>query len=127
MARIRFVAALLALGLVAAACGDDADEPSPAAETGAEAEAEVIELIGFGEALAQVGGHHRAALELYTAGDERGAMTHAGHPIEEILNSVSSELEEHGGDAEGLGAVLEEVASTIESGGTEDELSTAID
>jgi hypothetical protein len=53
-------------------------------------------------------------LELYRAGDERGATVHAGHPIAEILASVRSELDEHGGS---LGADLEDAlqagASTV--------------
>jgi hypothetical protein len=53
-------------------------------------------------------------LELYRAGDEKGATVHAGHPIAEILASVRSELDEHGGS---LGADLEDAlqagASTV--------------
>jgi hypothetical protein len=127
MARVKSAAVLVVLVLLAAACGNDDEEPTTAVQTGSEADAELSEMIGFGEALAQVRGHHRAALELYSGGDERGAMTHAGHPIEEILDSVSSGLEEHNGDVEGLRSALESVASTVESGGSEEELSSAID
>jgi hypothetical protein len=53
-------------------------------------------------------------LELYRAGDEKGATVHAGHPIAEILASVRSKLDEHGGS---LGADLEDAlqagASTV--------------
>lgn len=53
------------------------------------------EAVGFGEALAQIRGHHLVSFDLYGAGDEKGAAVHAGHPIAEILDSVRSELEEH--------------------------------
>jgi hypothetical protein len=99
---------LLAIALVA--CGEETDPPA-APGAGAVAAASP-EDISFGEALAQIRGHHLVSLELYEAGDDKGAAVHAGHPIQEILASVASELDEH---AEGLGAELE---STLQAGAT---------
>jgi len=50
------------------------------------------------------------ALELYEAGDHKGAAVHAGHPIVEILDSVNSELEEHDG------AIGEELTAALQRG-----------
>lgn len=99
MKPLRFlVASALVLALVA--CGEESDPPV----TPAGAQAAGAEEITFGESLAQIRGHHLVSLELYEAGDDKGAAIHAGHPIHEILDSVASELDEHG---EGLGDELE--------------------
>jgi hypothetical protein len=96
-------AAILLLFLVG--CGEDRSTGSEP-QAGADAQtATSAEAIAFGEALAQIRGHHLVSLLLYRAGDEKGAATHAGHPIAEILASVRGELDEHGGS---LGSDLEE-------------------
>jgi hypothetical protein len=101
---------LFTLGLLGAACGDpDPNEPL-AARGGGEGTAAQAEVIGFGEALAQIRGHHLVSLELYEAGDQKGAAAHAGHPIVEILDSVRSELDKHDP------VVGEELADALEAG-----------
>ena len=132
----RFLVLLLIPALLSA-CGEGADSATgTAGGDGHEAGVEDAEAIGFGEALAQIRGHHLVSLELYEDGDEQGAAVHAGHPIHEILDSVSSELDEHapdiaedlterlnagsqaiedGAPAEDLAAIYEETASITES------------
>ena len=76
---------LPALLIMAAGCG----EREPEVPQGAGGSAEIsVEDIGFGEAMAQIRGHHLVSLELYEAGDTEGAAVHAGHPVHEILDSV---------------------------------------
>jgi hypothetical protein len=105
----RWITVLLIVAL-AGACGDpDPNEPLTASEGESEGAAGA-EAIGFGEALAQIRGHHLVSLELYEAGDDEGAAVHAGHPIAEILDSVRSELEEHDP------AVGENLATALEAG-----------
>ena len=108
------VAALAVAGLMFAGCGTT-DEPADTGATTDHAAVAGPEAITFGESLAQIRGHHRAGLELYEAGDLSGALVHAGHPIDEILASVTSELEEHGGPADELATVLEDVRSAMEN------------
>jgi hypothetical protein len=124
----RWITVLVVVAVVSAACGDaDPNEPLSASE-GESEQAAGADAIGFGEALAQIRGHHLVSLELYNAGDTKGAAVHAGHPIAEILDSVRSELEQH--DL----AVAEELASALQAGanaiaGTEpaDEVAAAFD
>jgi hypothetical protein len=105
---------LLLLVAVLGACGDP-DPNAPLSEGGGKKEeAAGAEAIGFGEALAQIRGHHLVSLELYRAGDAKGAAVHAGHPIAEILDSVRSELEAHDpAMGESLAAALEDGANAI--------------
>lgn len=103
----RFLAVPLVIALLAA-CGTEADPPT-AAGGSLEVEADA-EAIGFGESLAQIRGHHLVSLELYRAGDAKGAAVHAGHPIHEILDSVSSELAEHAPE------VADELADQLNAG-----------
>jgi hypothetical protein len=87
--------------LFVAGCGQSPSTGSdPGVQPGTRTEA-----IAFGEALAQIRGHHLVSLMLYRAGDQKGAAVHAGHPIAEILASVRGELDEQGGS---LGADLED-------------------
>ena len=118
----------VALALSATACGTD-DEPTPSG-AGADIAAHSVdaEAIGFGEAIAQIRGHHIAALELYEAGDNKGASVHADHPIAEILDSVRSELEEHdAASGEQLASALEAVGQAIAERAPVDEVAAAID
>ena len=107
-----------------AACGQSPSTGSdPGVQPGTRTEA-----IAFGEALAQIRGHHHVSLMLYRAGDQKGAAVHAGHPIAEILASVRSELDEHGG---AVGSDLEEAlqagASTVADRRPPDELARVFD
>jgi hypothetical protein len=123
----RWVTALLIMAVVGA-CGDpDPNEPLTASGEESE-EAAGAEAIGFGEALAQIRGHHLVSLELYKAGDAKGAAVHAGHPIAEILDSVRSELEEHDpAVGEDLASALEAGANAIAEGKPADEVAAAFD
>src|SRR3712207_4234793 len=112
---------MLLVGLVGTACGSNDDSAgSTVADPGGAGHATGTEAISFGESLAQIRGHHRIALELYEGGDVAGAAVHAGHPIDEILTSVRSELEEHDGPAQELAdsllAVRDAVASKTDAG-----------
>jgi hypothetical protein len=107
--------ALVILLLFLAACGESrSTAPEPGAAEQTQEVATSAEAIAFGEALAQIRGHHLVSLMLYRAGDDKGAAVHAGHPIAEILASVRGELDEHGGSLGGdLADVLQEGASAI--------------
>ena len=52
------------------------------------------EQVTFGSLVAQIRGHHRAALERHHAGDREAALEHASHPAKEILDSIRPELEQ---------------------------------
>lgn len=122
----RFVPLILVLaGLVAVACGEE--EPTTSAAGGGHVPEDAnAETIAFGESLAQIRGHHLASLELYEAGDEETAAVHATHPVEEILASVQSELEEHGGTlGSDLAAALEEGVTAVTSGAPVEEVAAA--
>ena len=126
----RSLALLAALALLGAACGSDPAEPEAPAAGGQQethGEGGDLEAISFGESLAQIRGHHRIALELYSAGDQPGALVHAGHPIDEIITSVRSELEEHGGPADDLNQALVDVRTAVQSETDEAEISALID
>lgn len=117
IARLAFAAVLV---IPLAACGEEVD-PEPLGGNKAAGEshsaAELTEHIGFGEALAQIRGHHLVSLELLEAGDDKGAALHAGHPIDEILASVSSELGEHDPEiAEALQTALEQGLTAVTEG-----------
>jgi hypothetical protein len=101
----------------------DVETTDPAAEPAAVFGAEEI---GFGEALAQIRGHHDAATQLYDGGDVDLALVHAGHPIDEILASVASELDEHAPEvATELEASLEDVRTLIEDGAGKSDVAAA--
>jgi hypothetical protein len=123
----RWITLLLVVAVVGA-CGDpDPNEPLTASgdESG---EAAGAEAIGFGEALAQIRGHHLVSLELYEAGDAKGAAVHAGHPIAELLDSVRSELEEHDpAVGQDLAGALEAGASAIAQGKPAGEVTAAFE
>jgi hypothetical protein len=113
----RFLPLIAIVALLGAACGSGGGTTtttSQGEETSEEA-GTPAEAISFGEALAQIRGHHRIALELYSAGDQAGALTHAGHPIDEIIASVRSELDEHGGPAQELADSLIAVRTAVQA------------
>ena len=120
--------AVLLISTLLAACAEE-----PATDTGAEPAAEEhavagVEAVGLGEAMGQIRGHHLAAIELYDAGDEKGAAVHAGHPIAEILASVQSELAEHDpaiGDE--LESALDAVADGVAQGAPVEDLQASIE
>ena len=118
---------LLTLGTVLGACAEpDSDTSSTAASH--EDEASLVEAIGFGEALAQIRGHHLVSLELYEAGDDEGAAVHASHPVEEILTSVQSELDEHDPEVgKELATALDEGMEAVGSGAPPEEVASAYD
>lgn len=108
---IHLIGAAIVAGALLGACAEpESDSTSAAGGERHAGEAEGVEAIDFGEALAQVRGHHLVSLELYEAGDEEGAAVHASHPVQEILASVQSEVDEHDPD---LGA---ELATSLEAG-----------
>jgi hypothetical protein len=120
-------AAVLLVALALVACGSEAEDPPTVAGEGAETEISA-EDIAFGEALAQIRGHLLVALELYEAGDEEGAMVHAGHPAAEILDSVTSEIEEHEPSAATeLEAALEDGFNAIGQGKPAPQVATAFE
>lgn len=126
----RSLALLAVLALLGAACGSDpveTQEPSASADEETHEGGADLEAISFGEALAQIRGHHRIALELYSADDQPGALVHAGHPIDEIITSVRSELEEHDGPAEELSQALIDVRSAVQAEADAGEISSLIE
>jgi len=123
----RFCLLVLVASLSLGACAEP-ETPSAAAPEHSEAQAESGEMIAFGEALAQIRGHHLASLELYKAGDNKGASLHAGHPIAEILDSVRSELGEHDPElAQSLAEALEAGAAAVTGDKPADEVAAAFD
>lgn len=118
---------VLMLG-VACGQGNSTEEPSATgAEEATGSEGTSAESIQFGNSLGQIRGHHLIALELYEAGDKQGALTHAGHPIHELLESVSSELEEHDGPVDELSSGLDEVLAAIEDDAPAESVGEAIE
>jgi len=125
---VRRWAAAMSILLVLGACASGEEPEAIDVDAGAEPEVSAFgpEEISFGEALAQIRGHHDAATELYDGGDTDLALVHAGHPIDEILASVSSELEEHAPEqADELSQVLDEVRTLISDGATKREIAAA--
>lgn len=123
--KIRSSLVLLAAAAVLAACGQ---EPATPAAGGTGIAAADAEAIGFGGSLAQIRGHHLVSLELYEAGDIKGAQVHAGHPIAEILDSVNSELAEHAPEVgEELAAQLNAGAQAVAAGAPAEELAAIYD
>lgn len=123
----RWMGATLVVMALLGACAEQ-DEGTTAAEGAEQGAASGAEAIGFGEALAQIRGHHLASLELYEAGDQKGAEIHAGHPVAEILSSVRSELDEHDPSAgDELAAALEDGTDAVAQGRPAEEVSAAFD
>lgn len=114
------------LAVVMAACGESGEDSDVTPGAGGDAEAG-SEAITFGSSLAQIRGHHLVAVDLYEDGDREGALVHAGHPIDEILASVATELEEHGDGAAELEASLHEVQGLIEGEAPAEDVITAVE
>ena len=126
--RVVVAGILVALGV--AGCGgvQDPEAEEPGGDVAAEAPSAFgVEEIELGEALAQIRGHHTVALELMEAGETDSALVHVHHPIEEILDVVAAELDEHGGSSEELTAALDDAAAVVEGHGTAEELAAAIE
>jgi hypothetical protein len=122
--RTGILMSVLTIALLSGACGSqDEDGPAgPVPNEGADTEA-----VTHGSALAQIRGHHAVAVELYRSGDRQGALVHAGHPIEEILASVTAELDEHGGDSDTLEAAVTEVQELVQAEAPLAEVRSAVD
>jgi hypothetical protein len=123
----RFIGAIAVVGALLGACAEPgSDTTSAAGEKEHGGVVSGVEAIGFGEALAQIRGHHLVSLELYEAGDTEGAAVHASHPVDEILASVQGELDEHEpriGDE--LSAALDKGLTAITEGRPADEVAAA--
>ena len=117
--------ATISLAVFLVGCAEREPE-IPAGAGGASGSGTSVEDIGFGEALAQIRGHHLVSLELLEAGDTEGAEVHAGHPVHEILDSVSSELAEHDPES---GTRLEDALNAgldaVTSGASEEDVEAA--
>ena len=124
------IAGAVAVLVLAGACGEDTTESTPGSGTEQhEVDDSSIDLeqVTIGEQLAQIRGHHRVALELFENEDPEGAAVHAAHPIEELLDALSSELEAHGGDAAALEERLVAVRTIVAEQGSVADLRAAID
>lgn len=111
MPRRLIVPLLVLAATIAAACGEPADPNVQ--DAGGEVATEHVadaEAVGFAKALAEIRGHHFVSLELYEAGDVEGAAVHAAHPVDELLASVQSELDEHAPE------VSDELAASLQAG-----------
>lgn len=129
MVRIRF-AVVVVLGLVVGACSQSGASSPPGASTSAAPASGGVasftaESVSVGEALAQIRGHQLVSLALYRAGDQQGALTHAGHPIAEVFPTLKLELVEHGGDAAGLEASLKTAADAVDDKAPVDDVAKA--
>lgn len=117
----------VALMLLGVACGDPEESSSPGSSVNENASFDA-EVVGVGELLAQVHGHHHAALELYGEGDQTGALVHAAHPGYEILPSVIPDISEADPDAaDELEATVEETRQLVEDGAEISEIEAAIE
>lgn len=128
---MRRLTSLSTIAVVAAlaSAGCASPEGTGTADPTAKPEAAEVssEDITFGEQLAQIRGHHLAATELYAAGDTKGAATHTGHPVEELLAAVRTEVAEHDDAvADRLEPALTGASQVVADEGTEEDLATAI-
>lgn len=117
----RLAAMGVAAALVASACG--AQEPRAG-------RAPVLsrEQAQFGSTLWRARGHHLVALSLLEAGDDESALTHASHPLEEVLPSVEGQIRQRdAGAADGMRAALEDVAEAVRGGSALEEVRAALD
>jgi hypothetical protein len=107
-------------GLLQVGCGDSSSDDATGSEAGSEGSAAVApsaEEIEVGGLLAQIRGHHRAAIERYDAGDRRAALKHAQHPAREVLSAVRPELEKAApGASAALTRSLKGVAAAVKAG-----------
>ncbi len=122
----RFGALMMAAILVFTVAGctteSTTDDPQPANQK------LTSEQVTFGEQLSQIRGHHLAAMALYGSGDEKGAATHTGHPVEELLASVESDVrDEDEKTAATLGPALRAASLVVAREGSVEDLQTAVD
>ena len=119
---MRIGAVLAAIGTAAAftaiGCGNDEKSSDGGEPAAASATAEVDgEQVTFGSLVAQIRGHHRAALERHHAGDRAAALEHASHPAKEILDSIQPELDQPSPETvESLTKALRAVPAAIRDG-----------
>lgn len=127
----RLMVVLAAFLILGAACGTETETGGGGAashETDEAAAGFGAEEVAFGSSLAQIRGHHLVALELYEAGEREAALTHAAHPIDEIVTSITTELEEHGATAgETLTSALEETRDLVHREAPADEVRRAVE
>ncbi len=117
---LKVMSAVLVVAGGSAACANE-QPSSPEEELS-------TEHVTFGEQLGQIRGHHLAALELYRAGDEKGAATHTGHPVEELLAALESDLRERDEDvADDLGPALRAASQVVADEGSPTDLQSAIE
>jgi hypothetical protein len=118
---LRIGAVLAAISVAATfsfGCGSDEKSSDGGEPTAAAAKAEVDgEQVTFGSLVAQIRGHHRAALERHHAGDRAASLKHANHPAKEILDSIQPELEQPSPETvESLTRALRAVPAAIRNG-----------
>lgn len=107
----QFGAALIALLLTCAAVACKDRRPAQSQDRDL-----TYEDVLFGAALAQIRGHHFVGLQLYRNGNERGALPHAGHPLGEILPTISDTVRSRSaGAVNDLKRSLEAVLSAVNS------------
>ena len=130
MGRNRLITAGAAALLLLGACGGDPSDTNDVTSEGGDPGSTSsldLEQVTIAEQIAQIRGHHRVALELFQAGDTKGAAVHAAHPIEELLAALSAELDEHGGDKAALEKKLVAVRTLVAEEGSPEDLTAAID
>jgi hypothetical protein len=112
--------------LTATGCGND-EQAADGDGTGSARATEVSgEQVEFGSLVAQIRGHHRAALDRHGVGDVAAARKHANHPAEEVLDSIRPELEEPSPETvASLTKALAAVPAAIRNG-TKTDVSNAI-
>jgi hypothetical protein len=114
------------MAALTAGCGDDDSSSGSAAETTAAAPEVTGGQVTFGSLVAQIRGHHRAALERHGVGDTAAARKHANHPAKEVLDSIRPELEEPAPETvRSLTAALDAVPAAIRDG-TKTDVSDAV-
>lgn len=122
MAPSRSLSVLLALVLAACSAGGlPSAATNPAPPVGAGVSPEHVRL---GSALAQVRGHLAVSLALYEAGDQQGALIHAGHPIAEVLPAIRSDIAV---DADALETALKVASETVDDKSPEDAVRQAVE
>jgi hypothetical protein len=109
IARPAVILTVMAAALWACGVGDEEERAVRSEGPADEAPADVA----LGEAFAQLRGHHRAALEAYRAGDKKTALTHAFHPVHEIMAGVRSAIDP--GLARRLSAALDAGTEAVTS------------
>jgi hypothetical protein len=106
-------------------CGND-EESSSGGESAAQAANVSADQVEFGNLVAQIRGHQRAALERHGAGDRKAAEDHAGHPAQEVLDAIRPSLQEPGPETvERLQQSFRQVQTAMR-GGSQPEASRAV-